>query len=283
MSISLVRNSYGKSRVRLVKVRRAAERHELTDIDVDIELEGDFDDAYTQGDNSKVLPTDTMKNTVYALAKGHPVEPIEEFGVLLAEHFLGKPHARRARIAIAEKVWSRIDAGGAPHPHAFLRASGERRTAEITAAPGDVAIVSGVEDLLVLKTTGSAFSGFPRDQYTTLKETDDRILSTLMVARWRAPAGRRDEAPTATWESARRALLETFAGQHSLSVQHTIHALGEAVLAACPAVDEVSLSLPNKHCLLVDLSRFGLSNDNEIFVPVDEPYGLIHATMKRGG
>ncbi|WP_437948439.1 factor-independent urate hydroxylase [Sorangium sp. So ce296] len=281
MSISLVRNSYGKSRVRLVKVRRADGRHELTDIDVDIQLEGDFDDAYTRGDNSKVLPTDTMKNTVYALAKGHPVEPIEDFGVLLAEHFLGKAHTRRARVAIAENVWSRIDAGGAPHRHAFVRAGAERRTAEITAGPGGVEIVSGIEDLLVLKTGGSAFSGFPRDKYTTLKETEDRILSTLILARWRAAA--RDEAPTATWERARRALLETFAEQHSLSVQHTIHALGEAVLAACPAVDELSLSLPNKHCLLVDLSPFGFGNDNEIFVPVDEPHGLIHATMKRGG
>ncbi|WP_437738272.1 factor-independent urate hydroxylase [Sorangium sp. So ce1335] len=281
MSISLVRNSYGKSRVRLVKVRRAEGQHELTDIEVDIELEGDFDDAYTLGDNCKVLPTDTMKNTVYALAKSHPVEPIEDFGVVLAEHFLGKAHTRRARITIAEKVWSRIDAGGSPHRHAFLRAAGERRIAEISAAAGELAIVSGIADLLVLKTTGSAFSGFPCDEYTTLKEASDRILSTLMVARWRTAT--RDEAPTRTWESARRALLETFADQHSLSVQHTIHALGTAVLAACPAVDEVSLSLPNKHCLLVDLSPFGLSNDNEIFVPVDEPHGLIHATMKRGG
>ncbi|WP_437718922.1 factor-independent urate hydroxylase [Sorangium sp. So ce448] len=280
MSISLVRNAYGKSRVRLVKVRRAGARHELTDVQVDVQLEGEFDDAYTKGDNSKVLPTDTMKNTVYALAKGHPVEPIEDFGVLLAEHFLGKPHTLRARVAIAENVWSRIDAGGAPHPHAFLRAAGERRTAEISAAPGGVEITSGVADLLVLKTTGSAFSGFPRDEYTTLKETGDRILSTLMVARWRT-AGR-DPAPTATWERARRALLETFAERHSLSVQHTIHDLGEAVLAACPAIDEVSLSLPNKHCLLVDLAPFGHTNDNEIFVPVDEPHGLIEATMRRG-
>ncbi|MGK3993593.1 factor-independent urate hydroxylase [Sorangium sp. So ce1024] len=280
MPISLIRNSYGKSRVRLVKVRRADERHELTDIDVDIELEGDFDAAYTQGDNGKVLPTDTMKNTVYALAKGHPVEPIEDFGVLLAQHFIGHGHARRARIAISEKVWSRIDARGAPHRHAF-RASGERRTAEITATADEIAVVSGIADLLVLKTTGSAFSGFPRDAYTTLKETEDRILSTLVVARWRTAT--RDAAPTRTWESARCALLETFAEQHSLSVQHTIHALGTAVFAACPAIDEVSLSLPNKHCLLVDLSPFGLSNDNEIFVPVDEPHGLIHATMKRGG
>ena len=279
MSISLVRNGYGKSRVRLVKVRRAGARHELTDVQVDIQLEGEFDDAYTKGDNSKVLPTDTMKNTVYALAKGHPVEPIEDFGALLAEHFLGKPHTRRARVVIAENVWSRIDAGGAPHPHAFVRAAAERRTAEITAAPGEVEITSGIADLLVLKTTGSAFSGFPRDEYTTLKETGDRILSTLMVARWRT-AGR-DVAPTATWESARRALIETFAERHSLSVQHTIHDLGEAVFAACPVIDEVSLSLPNKHCLLVELAPFGLSNDNEIFVPVDEPHGLIEATMKR--
>ncbi|WP_437683516.1 factor-independent urate hydroxylase [Sorangium sp. So ce131] len=282
MSISLVRNSYGKSRVRLVKVRRAEGQHELTDIDVDIQLEGDFDDAYTLGDNSKVLPTDTMKNTVYALAKGHPVEPIEDFGALLAEHFLKKAHTRRARITIAENVWSRIEAGGAPHRHAFVRAGRERRTAEITAAASSgIDVASGIADLLVLKTTGSAFSGFPRDQYTTLKETGDRILATVMVARWRTAS--RDPSPTATWEGARRALLETFAEQHSLSVQHTIHALAEAVLAACPAIVEVSLSLPNKHCLLVDLAPFGLSNDNEIFLPVDEPHGLIEATLKRGG
>ncbi|AUX43506.1 urate oxidase [Sorangium cellulosum] len=282
MSISLVRNSYGKSRVRLVKIRRAEGQHELTDIDVDIQLEGDFDDAYTEGDNSKVLPTDTMKNTVYALAKGHPVEPIEDFGALLAEHFLQKAHTRRVRIAIAENVWSRIEAGGAPHRHAFHRAGRERRTAEITAAASSgIDVASGIADLLVLKTTGSAFSGFPRDQYTTLKETGDRILATVMVARWRTAS--RDVSPTTTWEGARRALLETFAEHHSLSVQHTIHALAEAVLAACPAITEVSLSLPNKHCLLVDLAPFGLSNDNEIFVPVDEPHGLIEATLKRGG
>ncbi|AUX23225.1 urate oxidase [Sorangium cellulosum] len=282
MSTSLVQNSYGKSRVRLVKVRRADGRHELTDLSVDVQLAGDFDDAYTRGDNSRVLPTDTMKNTVYALAKGHPVEPIEDFGVLLAEHFLGTPHARRVRIAITEHVWSRIDAGGGPHRHAFLRAGQERRTAEISAASAsEIAVESGIADLLVLKTTGSAFSGFPRDPFTTLKEADDRILATVMVARWRT-AGR-DEAPTRTWESARRALLETFAEQHSLSVQHTLHALGEAVFAACPAISEVSLSLPNKHCLLVDLSPFGLANEGEIFVPVDEPHGLIEATLKRGG
>lgn len=282
MSISLVRNSYGKSRVRLVKVRRTDGRHELTDVDIDIQLEGDFDDAYTRGDNSRVLPTDTMKNTVYAFAKRHPVEPIEDFGVLLAEHFLGKPHVRQVRIALAENVWSRIDAGGGPHPHAFVRAGKERRTAAISAsANSDIAIESGIADLVVLKTTGSAFSGFPRDEYTTLKETEDRILATVMVARWRT-AGR-DEAPTRTWEAARRALIETFAQQHSLSVQHTLHALGEAVLAACPAIAEVSLSLPNKHCLLVDLAPFGLTNEGEIFVPVDEPHGLIEGTLKRGG
>ena len=283
MSFALTRNNYGKSRVRLVKVRRGEARHELTDVEVDIQLEGDFDAAFTEGDNSKVLPTDTMKNTVYALGKGHPVDPIEDFGVLLAEHFLKtSPHTRRARVALTENVWSRIDAQGAPHAHAFHRAGTERRTAVVNAATGgDIAIESGIADLLVLKTTGSAFSGYPKDRYTTLKETADRILATVMVARWRTAI--RDEAPTKTWEAARKALLETFAEQHSLSVQHTIHALGGAVFEACPTIAEVSLSLPNKHCLLFDLSPFGLSNDNEVFVPVDEPHGLIEATMKRGG
>jgi urate oxidase len=264
------------------KVRRIDGRHEFTDISVDIQLEGEFETAYTEGDNSKVLPTDTMKNTVYALGKGHPVDPIEDFGVLLAEHFVKtNPHTERAKVAIVENVWSRIEVSGAPHRHAFIRSGGERRTTVVTATSlGEVAIESGIEDLLVLKTTGSAFSGYPKDRFTTLKETDDRIFSTIMVVRWRTAS--RDEAPTKTWENARRALLETFAEQHSVSVQHTIHALGSAVLAACPAITEVSFSLPNKHYLLVDLSPFGLTNENEIFVPVDEPHGLIQATMKRG-
>lgn len=283
MSPSIARNSYGKSRVRMVKVRRIGGRHELSDVSIDIRLEGAFEPAFVDGDNSRVLPTDTMKNTVYALGKDHLVEPIEDFGALLCEHFLEAiPHATKASASIEENVWSRIEAGGQPHPHAFVSAGAERRVATVTATVGgELAIESGIDDLLVLKTTGSSFSGYSKDRFTTLKEVEDRIFSTLMAARWRTSS--RDETPSRTWENARRALLETFAEQHSLSVQHALFALGRAVFAACPAIVELGLSLPNKHCLLVDLSPFGLTNDNEIFVPVDEPQGRIEATLKRGG
>lgn len=281
MTATLVHNSYGKCRVRLLKVRRG-ERHEMTDVQVDVALEGPFEAAYVAGDNRDVLPTDTMKNTVYVLAKHDPVEPIEGFAVKLAEHFLvASPRATRVHVAIAENVWSRIDVGGAPHRHAFERAGTARRTTSVTAVRGGgVAVESGIADLLLLKTTGSAFTGFAKDRYTTLKEATDRIFSTVVVARWRARDG---GAFTPTWEAARRAIVEAFAEQHSLSVQHTLHAMAEAVFTACPDIEEITLSLPNKHCLLVDLSPFELANDNEIFVPTDEPHGLIEGTFRRGG
>src|SRR5215210_4325114 len=175
----LVGNGYGKSAVRLVTVRRGPEIHELKDVTVAIRLEGDFETAYTEGDNSRVLPTDTMKNTVYALAADHPVEDIEDFGLLLSEHFLREsPPAASARIELTEHLWDRL------HPHAFRRAGSESRTAVVTRTREGARVVAGIEDLVVMKTAKSAFEGFPRDRYTTLPETSDRLLATVVSASW---------------------------------------------------------------------------------------------------
>lgn len=277
--VKLVSSNYGKSRVRLVRVVRNAGRHELKDISVDVQLTGDFEFAHTRGDNRKVLPTDTMKNMVYALAKQQPVDHIEAFGARLANHFMANlPQVSEARVAISEKMWHRIVVDGDPHPWAFVAGASERRTARVTATRSGHSIEAGIDDLLVLKSGESAFSEFLRDSYTTLKETRDRILSTVLTAKW-SYAG--DADYDRCWKGIRDVLLRTFATHKSESVQHTLYAMGEAVLGTFSEVQEISLSMPNKHHLLVDLKPFGMENENEVFIPTDEPHGLIEATLRR--
>lgn len=279
--VILATNNYGKCRVRMVRVARHGDRHELQDLNVRVTFEGDFEAAHVKGDNSNVLPTDTMKNTVYALAKGtRDIEDIESFGQRLSTHFLKhNPQVSRVIVDLAESQWNRIDVGGKPHRHSFIKGSDEKRIATIDATRDRVTISSGVEDLVVLKTTASAFEAFKKDEWTTLKETDDRILGTAVTARWvyTEPG----VACRALWRGVRQSILEAFAEHESLSVQHTVHAIGESVLNNFEEVSEISLSLPNRHCLLVDLSPFGLKNRNEIFLPIDEPHGLIEATLRR--
>jgi urate oxidase len=272
-------NRYGKSRIRLVKVRRSRDPHEIVDLTIDVQLEGAFDAVYVHGDNASCLATDTMKNTVYALARQDPLEHIETFASRVADHFLGKPAVAAVRIGVVEQPWTRLLAGGGLHPHAFVQAGAERWTAAVTASAGGIEIVSGLTHLVVLKTTDSAFAGFPRDEYTTLPDTEDRIMATSVTATWTYRPGTADfSARTAV----RRALVETFAGHLSRSVQHTLYAMGEAALAACADLTAITLSLPNRHHLLVDLAPFGLDNPNEIFVATDQPFGLIEATIRRG-
>jgi len=280
MAVTLTGNSYGKSEVRLVTVRRGPERHELKDVTLAIRLEGDFAAAYTQGDNSGVLATDTMKNTVYALAAEHPFDDIEDFGLALSDHLLqADPHIASVRVELAEHLWERIEATGAPHPHAFRRAGTERRTAVVTRTADTVRVIAGLEDLIVMKTAKSAFEGFPRDRYTTLKETADRLLATALRATWRYSRPYVPFGPL--WSQVRRILLETFADHDSRSVQHTLYAMGEAVLETVD-VEEIHLTMPNRHHIPVDLTPFGMENRNEIFVATTEPYGLIEATLRRG-
>ena len=273
-------NAYGKSRVRLVKVSRREGRHELRDLTVSVRLEGEFEDAHVRGDNRDVLPTDTMKNTVYALARQIEIDTIEDFARALATHFLpDNPAVNRARVTVREHAWNRIPVGGRHHPHAFVRGSDEVDIATVTAEGETVRTESGIDDLRVLKTTGSAFEGYPRDRYTTLRETTERVLATAMRTRW--TYGLTEISYGEIRARARETMLETFAEHESRSVQHTAYAMGEAVLERCPEIDAVAFSLPNKHHLLVDLAPFGLDNPNEIFVATEEPYGLIEAIVRR--
>jgi len=279
MAVKLAENNYGKSRVRLVHVTRRDDRHDLKDLTVGIQLEGDFETAHTAGDNRKVLPTDTMKNTVYVMARKHPPKEIEDFAQRLVAHFLERnPQVSQARVEIQESLWERVPKEGRPHPSAFL-ATAEKRTTEVTGTRSRVSIQSGLRDLVLLKTSGSGFEEFLRDEYTTLKDTGDRILSTAVRARWLYGPGA--VAFGECWLGVRRTLVETFADHPSRSVQHTLYAMGEAVLKLFPVITEIGISMPNRHCLPVDLSPFQLENRNDIFVPVDEPHGLIEAVLKR--
>ena len=279
--VVLTQAQYGKAEVRLLHVDRGDARHEITDLNVTITLAGDLPETYLTGDNSKVLTTDAQKNTVYALARKLGVSPVEEFGARLARHFAEVPAVDRAQVRIEQYAWRRIDAGGAPHPHSFERLAGTRAASAFVRADGRTEIVAGVADLVLLKSSGSEFHGFLRDPYTTLEPTEERILATAVAAHWRI-AG--NEVPwDASFAGARAALVEAFAATHSLSLQQTLYAMGEAVLAARPEVCEVRLSLPNKHHFLVDLRPFGLDNPGEVFFAADRPYGLIEGAVQRAG
>jgi urate oxidase len=281
MAIHLGENSYGKSRVRLLRVSRQEGRHDIRELTLAIRFEGDFETAHTKGDNRKILPTDTMKNTVYALARQHAIETPEEFGLHLMEHFVTyNQQVSRVRIEIAESLWARLPHGGKPHATTFTRAGGEKRTAVLTGTREGTTIRSGIEDLVVLKTTNSAFEDFLRDPFTTLQEDRNRILATSIQADWLYPAGEETEFGP-VWHGVRQMLLETFAEHKSLSLQHTLYAMGEAVLHNFENVREIHLALPNKHFNLVDLDPLGMDNPAEVFLPVDEPHGSIEATLRK--
>jgi urate oxidase len=276
----LAQSSYGKSRVRLVQVLRRGDRHDLRDLTVAIRFSGEFDESYIDGDNSAVLPTDTMKNTVYALAAREPIVDPEAFGLRLARHFLDRnARVRRVRIDLSEHLWGRISRGEKQHGAAFVRAAGETRTAAVSMHRRRAIVGAGVADLVILKSAGSAFTGFPRDEYTTLPETRDRLLATSLTATWRYTDPEIDFGPA--WRGVRTTLLDVFAEHKSESVQHTIYAMGQAVLDTIADVSAIHLVMPNKHHIPIDRSPFGLPNRNEIFVATDEPHGVIEATLVR--
>jgi urate oxidase len=280
MAIVLGPNQYGKAETRVVRVYRDSPRHEIRDLNVSTSLRGDFEAAHTTGDQAAVLPTDSQKNTVFSFAEELGIGAIEDFGLLLAEHFIADSAAvTGARVEIDEYAWDRIEVDGRPHDHSFVRRGQETRTALVTMDGGGAWVTSGLKDLIVAKTTGSEFQGFRKDRYTTLPETTDRILATSLVARWRYDGTSIDW--DASYTSIRASLLATFADLHSLALQQTLHAMGRAVLEKHPEVVEIRFSAPNRHHFLVDLSPFGVDNPGEVFHAADRPYGLIEATVLR--
>jgi urate oxidase len=280
MTAKLIDHQYGKSRVRVLKILRAGEWHTVKELDVSVRLSGDFATSYTAGDNSRVILTDTMKNTVNVLAQDQLGAETERFGIALATHFLSRyAQVERVVIGISERPWDRMHVHGAAHPHSFTQARAARPTVHVTATGGRAEVRSGIEDLLILKSTGSSFQDYPKDEFTTLPETADRIFATSLAAQWTWTAAPADY--NAVNGAILEAMLAPFALNHSPSVQTTLFQMGEAALAACMAIGEIHLAMPNKHYLPIDLTRFGRENRHEMFLPTDEPAGQIEATLTR--
>jgi urate oxidase len=278
MGIVLGANQYGKAENRVVRIYRDTPRHEIRDLNVSISLRGDFAAAHVSGDQAAVLPTDTQKNTAFAYAKKHGVASPEDYALALSQRLLeATPAATGARVEVEEFAWERVE----DHDHTFVRRGQEVRLAVVDRTREGVQVSSGLRDLVILKSTGSEFKGFLRDEYTTLPEADDRILATSLDATWRH---RSDDWPD-DWDESyadvRRLLTTTFAATYSRALQETLYAMGRAVLEAHDGIAEISFSAPNKHHFLVDLAPFGLDNPGEVFVAADRPYGLIEATVTR--
>lgn len=266
-------NSWGKTSVRVSKIHRREEDHGFSEVSVDIQLIGEVEDAFLRGDNAGVLPTDTMRNTVYALAQDRLGDDVEDFGRTLASHFLAREGIHSATIQLREHRWERVS------PHGFLGGSSEQRTARVTLDPGSEEVWGGVDGLVVLKTTNSAFRGYPKDEYTTLPETDDRILATTVTAWWQYSPVPADT--TGTWRRVREVLVERFFDDWSASVQHQGWMMGEAVLAAIPEITEIEFRLPNQHHIGFDLERFGMEDRGIVFQPTSEPFGDIRFRVVR--
>jgi urate oxidase len=276
----LVKNAYGKSRVRLTKLTRLDDRHVFKEISVDIELQGDFERTYTVGDNSKVVATDSMKNLVYVLASQHPLDTIESFGKSIAEHILKTyKQVSSVHVRLVEELWQRILVNGKANAHSFYGAGNEKRIAEVQGTHESIEIKSGIEALKLVKTTDSEFWGFIRDQYTTLPDVKDRIFGTSVSLEWSYRNANPDYHTA--YDTVRNVVLECFATHHSLAVQHTMNEIGQVALARVPDIQEISLVMPNEHRIPFNLQPFNLENKNEIFITTDEPFGLISATLKR--
>jgi urate oxidase len=285
MAIVLGQSQYGKAETRVVRIYRDTERHEIRDLNVTTALRGDFDAAHLTGDQAKVLPTDSQKNTVFAYAKERGIAEIEDYALALARHFVTDiGSVSRAQVGVEEYRWDRVLVDGVGHAHTFVRAGHEVRTAAVTIQAAQSVspnywVISGLKDLILLKSTGSEFAGFLKDRYTTLPETTDRILATSLTVRWRYAGA--DVAWDDAFAQVRRILLEQFALVHSRALQQTLYEMGKAVIEAREDIVEIRLSAPNKHHFLVDLEPFGLENPGEVFHAADRPYGQIQCAVQR--
>lgn len=267
-------NRWGKSAVRLSKVIRGDDQDEFLDLEFQVLMTGDVGAAYLEGDNAAVLPTDTTRNTIYGLAQDHLTADLESFAAVLCDHMVAKTGIESTEVTIRQRRWRRES------PTGFTGGGSERRLARVLGdGSGSRDYQAGIEGLVVLKTGGSAFVGFPRDEFTVLPEAEDRVLSTSINARWTYT-----DLPVDTglaWESVRDVMLQHFFADWSASVQHQGWLMARAVLDAVPEIGEISFELPNQHHLAFDLARFGMHDEHTVFHPVSEPYGDIRFTVTR--
>jgi urate oxidase len=278
--IVLGQNNYGKSEVRVLKVKRDTERHEIWDLDVRVALEGEFEAAHVEGDNTGLLATDTMRNTVYALAQDHLTGSIEDFGLALIDHFLEVgPTVNSGWVEITQFLWNRIEVDGRDHEHSFIRGRGERKAKVSGGESGNRQVEAGIGDVYILKTTNSGWEGYLKERFTTIPETNDRILATILTAKW--VYNTMDGDFDRLWNGVLDQTLKTFTDHYSPSVQYTLYRTGKAVLEAFPEIEKIWYSFPNVHHIIYDLERFGIENNKEIFHATQDPYGHIEGWVER--
>jgi urate oxidase len=279
--VPLISNKYGKGRVRVMRLHRGGDRHEVSQLDVKAMLEGDFARAYTDGDNSTSTSTDTIKNIVNVVARENTGLCAEQFCQVLARKYLDLyPQVATASVTAHETKWNRLGIGGKPHPHSFVLDSNGKPFVEVTATRAGSVMTSGIDGFTFMKSTQSGWEGFLKDVYTTIPPTNDRLCATSMVASWKWSA--RPLNYPATNAKILDTLLEVFSTTYSPSVQNSLYHMGEAALAAVPEISEISMACPNKHYIPMNLSAFGLDNNNDVFLPTDEPHGQIECTVGRG-
>jgi urate oxidase len=277
-TVVLGKNQYGKAENHVVRINRDTDRHEIRDLVVTSQLRGDLEEVHTLGDNAHCVPTDTQKQTVFAFAQQYGIESPEQFLLKLADHFTGEfDWITGGRWAAQEYVWNRIN----DHDHCFVQHKDEVRTAVVVADGEERTVISGFKDLTVLKSTQSGFTGYPKDKYTVLPETEDRIMSTDVATRWRYNTTEVDY--DAVYENVKKIILAKFTDHYSKALQETLYLMGKAVIEAHPEIDEIKFSCPNKHHFVYDLGFCGLENDKETHWAADRPYGLIEATIQRKG
>jgi urate oxidase len=280
--VPLIRNRYGKGRVRVMRLHRDGDRHEVSQLNIKAMVEGDFARTYTHADNSGTVSTDTIKNVVNVVARENTALNPEEFCQVLAKKFLDTyPQIASVAITSHETRWERLSFGGKPHPHSFVLDSNGKPTVEVAASRGGVStLVSGIDGFAFMKSTQSGWENYVKDRYTTIPETADRLCATSMVASWKWSA--KPASYSATNARILAILLEVFSTTYSKSVQDSLYRMGEATLAAVPEISEISMACPNMHFIPMNLSAFGLDNNNDVFLPTDEPHGQIECTVGRG-
>jgi urate oxidase len=281
----LIMNTYGKGRVRVMRIHRTPadeglEHNEVRELTVLTMLDGEFSAAYTEGDNRLVVATDTIKNITYIVARENLTACAEEYAAKLAVRFLERyPQVARATVTTLETKWARATIGGKPHPHGFLLDSNGMPTSKITMTRDAKTVVSGIKNFTFMKSTGSGWVDFVRDEYTTLADTSNRMAATAMDATWTWLAEPADYP--ATNAKILDTMLEVFADTYSRGVQDSLYRMGEAALAAVPELATITMACPNKHYLPTHLDQFGPGPDNAIFIPTDEPHGQIECTVGR--
>jgi len=277
----LIMNKYGKGRVRVMRIHRDGDRHEVSQLNIKAMIEGDFARAYTAADNSTSVSTDTIKNVVNVTARENTGLCPEDFCQVLAKKYLDSyPQVNSVTVTAHETKWSRLSFGDKPHPHSFILDSNGKPTVEVSATRQGSSMMSGIDGFTFMKSTQSGWENYALDPYTTIPPTNDRMCATSMVATWKWSS--KPASYPATNAKILSTLLEVFATTYSRSVQDSLYRMGETVLAAVPEISEISMACPNIHFLLMNLSAFGLDNKNEVFLPTDEPHGQIECTVGRG-